>query len=256
MRGRTRTRARTTGRTPGVADNPERGKAQGRNDRRVLPVLISPGIGDTDRPRERSPEAGSTRRTSGSVAFQICLLLPLRRRDHPDEKYRGADAIDQQARGPGRAEMLADADGGNARVSDRRAARKARDRKRVRRDGRERFERPPTEREIEPTGLIDGGRRGSEARRPFSRGIRRDSGGCRVPSVTTPQAAWLNERGSRPKSYEVPRVHPPIGSKPAKGDNPMSAAGRHEGRTRVARPGCGVRGDGSGTSRARNGRDE
>jgi hypothetical protein len=30
--------------------------------------------GDADRPRERSPEAGSNRRTSGSAAFQICRI--------------------------------------------------------------------------------------------------------------------------------------------------------------------------------------
>jgi len=121
-----------------------------------MPDLIEPG--DTDRPRERSPEAGSNRRMSGSAAFQICCF-PNRRHDHPDEKYRGADTIDQQARGPGRAEMLAKTSG----------------------------RRPPEQARVARAAADDGA---TESSHPFSRGV------------------------------YAPRVHPPIGSKPAKGATP------------------------------------
>jgi hypothetical protein len=65
----------------------------------------SKGAGETDRPRERSPEAGSNRRRPGRPPFRS--VVSPQAADHPDENGRGADAIDQQASGPGRAEMLA-----------------------------------------------------------------------------------------------------------------------------------------------------
>jgi hypothetical protein len=62
----------------GVADNPERGKAQGRNDRRAIKSMqdLIDG-GDTDRSRERKPRSRiDSTQTSGSVALQICLFPP------------------------------------------------------------------------------------------------------------------------------------------------------------------------------------
>jgi len=81
-----------------VADNPARGKAHGRNDRRHRTI-----VDDTDRTRERSPEARP---------ISKCLERPPPQSSFPGgrsprRKSIGAGhANGQQAGGPGRAEML------------------------------------------------------------------------------------------------------------------------------------------------------
>jgi hypothetical protein len=92
----------------GVTDNPERGKAQGRNDRRAIKSMsdLIDG-GDTDRSRERKPRSRIDSKQRPDRSPFRSVRFPHGRHDHPDENHRGADAIDQQARGPGRAEMLA-----------------------------------------------------------------------------------------------------------------------------------------------------
>ena len=174
MRGRARKRARTravgsVGKA-GVADNPARGKAHGRNDRRHRTI-----VDDTDRTRERSPEARP---------ISKCL------------------------------------------------------------------ERPP------PQSSFPGGR--SPRRKSIGAGTCERSTGR---WVRTGRNASLNEL--RPDRCIIrlaagfsPRVSTRAREQTCEGCNPRSAAGRKEGRTCSPGQVAEVRVCGSGTSRARNGRDE